>query len=56
MYGKSVHVSVWEKRQSERNGHIQVHRRNYIDRIVTKEQADAMHDHFNIEAANSSQE
>lgn len=56
MYGKSVHISFWEKRQSERDGHVHVHRLNYIDRMVTKEQADELNAHYNMESVTSTHE
>lgn len=54
MYGKSIHISVWEKRY--RQGRTQIHRRNYIDRIVSKEGAEKLNRHYNRRSAISAHE
>jgi hypothetical protein len=48
MYGKSIHISIWERRQSSHDGHVHLRRINYVDHIITKDEADALHAHYNM--------
>lgn len=46
MYGEQLHISVWETK-IRCSGHRYIQRRNYIDRIVSKEQAEKLSRHYN---------